>query len=72
MKRLIRDLLLVALLMVPHIAYTQTKFLLGYSSFSSNQTPLWVAKEEGLYKRYGNDSHLILIEAKAAPAAPRL
>jgi len=40
----------------------QQKFLMGYSSFSSNQTPLWVAKEEGLFKRYGSDPDLILIE----------
>ena len=40
----------------------QTRFLMGYSSFSSNQIPLWVAKEEGLFKRYGTDPDLILIE----------
>ena len=36
--------------------------LIGYSSLSSNQTPLWVAKEEGLFKRYGIEPELILIE----------
>ena len=35
---------------------------MGYSSFSSNQTPIWVAKEEGHFKRYGRDPDLILIE----------
>ena len=35
---------------------------MGYSSFSSNQIPLWVAKDEGLFKRYGTDPDLILIE----------
>lgn len=43
-------------------AEAQTRFLMGYSSFSSNQIPLWVAKEEGLFKRYGTDPDLILIE----------
>jgi NitT/TauT family transport system substrate-binding protein len=43
-------------------SYAQTKFLLGYSSFSANQIPLWVAKNEGLFKRYGTDPDLILIE----------
>lgn len=62
MKRFSRDLFLVALLIIPHLTYAQTKFLLGYSSFSSNQTPLWVAKDEGLFKRYGSDPDLILIE----------
>lgn len=62
MKQSVRDLFLIVLLLVPQIAFTQNKFLLGYSSFSSNQTALWVAKEEGLFKRYGSDPDLILIE----------
>lgn len=36
--------------------------LLGYSSLSSNQTTVWVAKEEGLFKKFGLDVELILIE----------
>ena len=40
----------------------QQKFLMGYSSFSANQTPVWVAKEEGFFKRFGTDPDLILIE----------
>ena len=62
MKYLTRYFLLLALLIVPYQVVAQNKFLLGYSSFSSNQTPLWVAKEEGLFKRYGSDPDLILIE----------
>ncbi len=38
------------------------KFLFGYSSLSSNQTTLWVGKEEGIFKRFGLDPELILIE----------
>jgi len=40
----------------------QQKFLMGYSSFSANQTPIWVAKEAGFFKRFGTDPDLILIE----------
>ncbi|MBI4524701.1 MAG: ABC transporter substrate-binding protein [Deltaproteobacteria bacterium] len=44
-------------------AYGQSRrVLLGYSSLSSNQTPVWVGKEEGFYKRFGLDAELILIE----------
>jgi len=43
-------------------AWAQQKFLMGYSSFSANQTPIWVAKEEGLFNRYGTEPDLILIE----------
>jgi len=62
MTRIIRDLFLLAVLLIANLAFAQDKYLLGYSSFSSNQTPLWVAKEEGLFKRYGSDPDLILIE----------
>src|ERR1044072_1081843 len=44
-------------------AEAQTRrFPFGYSSFSANQTALWVAKEEGFFKRFGLDPDLILIE----------
>lgn len=36
--------------------------LLGYASLSSNQTPMWVAKDQGFFKRFGLDVELILIE----------
>ena len=55
-------LLIVASLLSAREAEGQQKFLMGYSSFSSNQTALWVAKEESLFKRYGSDPDLILIE----------
>jgi NitT/TauT family transport system substrate-binding protein len=44
-------------------AHGQTRrFLFGYSSLSANQTALWVAKDEGFFKRFGLDPDLILIE----------
>ena len=49
-------------------AFAQSKLLLGYSSLSSNQTPVWVAKEEGFYKRFGLDVDLILIEGSTRGA----
>jgi NitT/TauT family transport system substrate-binding protein len=49
-------------------AYAQSKLMLGYSSLSSNQTPIWVAKEEGFYKRFGIDADLILIEGSTRGA----
>jgi NitT/TauT family transport system substrate-binding protein len=35
--------------------------VIGYSFISANLTSLWVAKEHGLFKRYGVDPRLILI-----------
>jgi len=52
--------ILVALSFTP--VWAQQRFLMGYSSFSANQTPVWVAKEEGFFKRFGTDPDLILIE----------
>ena len=60
--KLIALSILVTLLSAAQESFAQQKFLMGYSSFSSNQIPLWVAKDEGLFKRYGTDPDLILIE----------
>ena len=38
------------------------RFPFGYSSFSANQTALWVAKDEGFFTRFGLEPDLILIE----------
>jgi ABC-type nitrate/sulfonate/bicarbonate transport system substrate-binding protein len=54
------SIILIFLYVAP--ARAQQRFLMGYSSFSANQTPIWVAKEEGLFKRFGTDPDLILIE----------
>ncbi|HVO93569.1 MAG TPA: ABC transporter substrate-binding protein [Terriglobales bacterium] len=61
-------ILTIVFLLCAGDGYAQTKFLMGYSSFSSNQIPLWVAKDEGLFKRYGTDPDLILIEGSTRGA----
>ena len=61
MKLLVLSILLT-LLSGAQESFAQQKFLMGYSSFSANQTPIWVAKEEGLFKRFGTEPDLILIE----------
>lgn len=60
----LRCCLLLVVLIVSAVKGLQAQqhFLMGYSSFSSNQIPLWVAKDAGLFKRYGTDPELILIE----------
>jgi NitT/TauT family transport system substrate-binding protein len=55
-------LIILAVYLPAQPALAQQKFLMGYSSFSANQTPVWVAKEEGFFKRFGTDPDLILIE----------
>ena len=61
MKHL-RLVFLITLLLAAPETQAQQKFLMGYSSFSANQTPIWVAKEEGFFKRFGTEPDLILIE----------
>src|ERR1051325_3507889 len=52
----------------PDSTAAQNRVMLGYSSLSSNQTPIWVAREEGYYKRFGVDADLILIEGSTRGA----
>ena len=58
----LRLVFLIALLLAAREAQAQQKFLMGYSSFSANQTPIWVAREEGFFKRFATEADLILIE----------
>jgi ABC-type nitrate/sulfonate/bicarbonate transport system substrate-binding protein len=62
MNLLLGPFILLALVLSAQASSAQQRFLMGYSSFSANQTPIWVAKEEGLFKRFGTDPDLILIE----------
>jgi ABC-type nitrate/sulfonate/bicarbonate transport system substrate-binding protein len=61
MKLLLRISIFLVLFLSAQKSPAQ-RFLMGYSSFSANQTPIWVAKEEGLFKRFGTEPDLILIE----------
>lgn len=61
MKLLLRMSIFLVLFLSAQKSPAQ-RFLMGYSSFSANQTPIWVAKEEGLFKRFGTEPDLILIE----------
>jgi ABC-type nitrate/sulfonate/bicarbonate transport system substrate-binding protein len=36
---------------------------LGYSSVSGNRAPLWIAKDVGLFEKYGLDVKLVFIRA---------
>ncbi len=67
-KRVVRLFVIISALLVSTGSFAQTKFLLGYSAFSSNITPLWVAKEEGFFKRFDLDPELILIEGSTRGA----
>lgn len=67
-KRVVGVFVIFSALWVSTASVAQTKFLLGYSAFSSNITPLWVAKEEGFFKRFDLEPELILIEGSTRGA----
>jgi len=54
---------IVIFIATAYYANAQTRrVVIGYSSLSSNQAPIWVGKEEGFFKKFGLDVDLILIE----------
>lgn len=61
---------ITVLLMLPFAgstSYAQEKkldpLIVSYSSFTGNRAPLWIAKELGLYEKYGLDVKLVSIAA---------
>ena len=62
MQRFCGLVLTIVLMLCDGASFAQSKFRMGYSSFSSNITPLWVANEEGFFKRFDLDVEMILIE----------
>jgi NitT/TauT family transport system substrate-binding protein len=52
-----------------HGAETPTRFPLVYGAMSGNSVPLWIAKEQGFFRKYGLDPQLIFIIAGRAAQA---
>jgi ABC-type nitrate/sulfonate/bicarbonate transport system substrate-binding protein len=50
-------------------AESLTKLLLAYGATSNNATPLWVAKDHGLFRKHGLDADLVFIIAGRAAQA---
>ncbi len=70
MKRIIACMVLVGIgLAFPGNSYAQEKkperLILGFSSVSGNRAPLWIAKDAGLFRKYGLDVNLIFIRSGA-------
>ncbi len=63
--KLLWTILLGALIQLPFWETAQaqplTKIRIGYPSISSRQGQLWVAKDEGLFRKYGLDVELIFL-----------
>lgn len=50
-------------------AESPTRLLLAYGGMSSNATPLWIAREQGLFRKYNLDVDLVFIIAGRATQA---
>src|SRR6476620_6573535 len=55
----------LALVLMPRMALAQDKkldsFTISYASVSGTRAPLWIAKDLGLFEKYGLDGNLIYI-----------
>lgn len=60
--------LTAAMGMVSHAA-EPTKLLIAHGAISNNVAPLWIAKEQGIFKKYGLDVDLVFIIAGRAMQA---
>jgi len=65
-RRIIGIQLILALLLTGKASAQDKKLeplIVSYSSFTGNRAPLWIAKELGLYEKYGLDVKLVSIAA---------
>ena len=73
MKKLVLLLLLACFFVLraaeSHAAEAPARFPLVYGAMSGNTVPLWLAKEQGLFRKYGLDPQLIFIIAGRAAQA---
>lgn len=66
---LLVHLSLVGVLSPGWAAESLTKLLLAHRAISNNVTPLWIAKDQGLFRKYGLDVDLVFIIAGRAAQA---
>ncbi|MGH7773067.1 MAG: ABC transporter substrate-binding protein [Candidatus Binatia bacterium] len=63
------QLLTTSFLSAGQAAEPVTKLLLAHGAISNNVTPLWIAKDQGFFRKYGLDVDLIFIIAGRAAQA---
>jgi NitT/TauT family transport system substrate-binding protein len=60
---------LLACLVAPLRAAEPAKVLIAHGAISNNVEPLWIAKEQGIFRKYGIDADLVFIIAGRAMQA---
>ena len=53
----------------PSLSAEPTKLLIAHGAISNNVEPLWIAKEQGIFRKYGIDAELVFIIAGRAMQA---
>jgi ABC-type nitrate/sulfonate/bicarbonate transport system substrate-binding protein len=56
-------------LSAPSFAAEPTKLLIAHGAISNNVAPLWIAREEGIFRKYGIEAELVFIIAGRAMQA---
>ena len=62
---------LCALFGANSFAAEPTKLLIAHGAISNNVAPLWIAKEQGIFRKYGVEADLVFIIAGRAMQAIR-
>src|ERR687896_1467720 len=62
-------LYVLAMLASPSLAAEPSKLLIAHGAISNNVAPLWIAKEQGIFRKYGIDADLVFIIAGRAMQA---
>ncbi|MGH7834833.1 MAG: ABC transporter substrate-binding protein, partial [Candidatus Binatia bacterium] len=69
MKTIAAALLLCLIAIAARAAEAPARFLFAHGAISGNTVPLWIAKEQGFYRKYNLDPQLIFIIAGRAAQA---
>lgn len=68
--RLCVSIIIASFLLLPAIhAAEPTKVLIAHGAISNNVEPLWIAKEQGIFRKHGIDAELVFIIAGRAMQA---
>jgi ABC-type nitrate/sulfonate/bicarbonate transport system substrate-binding protein len=60
---------LISISLAAPLGAAETKVLIAHGAISNNVEPLWIAKEQGIFRKYGIDAELIFIIAGRAMQA---
>ena len=54
------------------VAQTRTRVVIGYSAMQAPNAPLWIAKDQGFFAKYGTDAELVFVRSTSVLTAGML